>query len=76
MASKVTHNANECVKVIKDEVQLQCKKPARPSQLRFKTERYYDVKLPTYEESQKKYVKFMKPLLDEKKKVVARILFE
>ena len=23
-ASKVTHNANECVKVINDEVQLQC----------------------------------------------------
>jgi len=44
------------------------KKPARPSQLRFKTEHYYDVKLPTYKESQKKYVKFMKPLLDELKK--------
>ena len=68
MASKVTHNANECVKVINDEVQLQCKKPARPSQLRYKTEHYYDVKLPTYEESHKKYGKFTKPLLDEQKK--------
>jgi len=68
MASKVTHNANECVEVINDEVQLQCKKPARPSQLRLKTEHYYDVKLPTYEESQKKYVKFMKILLDNPEK--------
>jgi len=64
MARKVTHNANECVKVINDEVQLQCKKPARPSQLRLKTEHCYDVKLPTYEESQRKYAKFVKPLLD------------
>jgi len=68
MASEVTHNVNICVEVVNKEVQLQCKKPARPSQLRFKTEHYYDVKLPTYEESQKKYVKFMKPLLDEPKK--------
>jgi len=41
-------------------VQLQRKAPARPSQLRLKTEHYYDAKLPTYEESQKKYAKFMK----------------
>ena len=34
MASKVTNNANECAKVENDEVQLQCKKPARPPQLR------------------------------------------
>jgi len=67
MASKVTHNADECVKVGNDEVQLQCKKPARPRQLRLKTEYYYDVKLPTYEESQKKYAKFMKELFDDSK---------
>jgi len=58
MASKVTHNANICVEVDNKEVQLQRKVPARPSQLRLKTEHYYDVKLPTYEESQKKYAKF------------------
>ena len=43
------------------------KKPARPPQLRLKTEHYYDVKLPTYEESQKKYAKFMKVLFDDSK---------
>jgi len=67
MVSKVTDNANECAKVENDEVQLQCKKPARPPQLRLKTEHYYDVKLPTYEESQKKYAKFMKVLFDDSK---------
>ena len=67
MASKVTQNANICVEV-ENKVQLPSKAPARPPQLRLKTEHYYDVKLPTYEESQKKYVKFMKPLLDEQKK--------
>ena len=58
MASKVTHNANICAEVENKEVQLPSKAPARPPQLRLKTEHYYDVKLPTYEESQKKYVKF------------------
>ena len=38
MASKVTHNVNECVGLENKEVQLQCKVPARPSQLRLKTE--------------------------------------
>jgi len=52
MTSKVTHNANICVEVDNKEVenkevQLQRKVPARPSQLRLKTEHYYDVKLPT-----------------------------
>jgi len=63
MSSKETHNANECV----GQVQLR-KVPARPSQLRLKTEYDYDAKLPTYEESQKKYAKFMKVLLDDPKK--------
>jgi len=62
MASKVTNNANECAKVENDKVQLQGKKPARPPQLHLKTEHYYDAKLPTYEESQKKDVKFMNDL--------------
>jgi len=60
MASKVTHNANICVGVDNKEVQLQRKVPARPPKLRLKTEHYYDARLPTYEESQKKYAKFMK----------------
>jgi len=72
MASNVTHNANICVGVemgVEDkEVQLQRKVPARPPRLRLKTEHYYDVKLPTYEESQKKYAKFMKVLLDSPEK--------
>ena len=48
-------------------IQLQRTKPVRPSQLRLKTEHYYDAKLPTYEESQKKYAKFMKVLFDDSK---------
>ena len=58
MASRVMHNANECVEIEDKEVQLQRKEPARPPRLPLKTEHYYDVKLPTYEESQKKYAKF------------------
>jgi len=34
-------------------------KPARPQCLRIKTKQSYDVKLPTYEESQAKYGKFL-----------------
>ena len=56
MSSKITHNVSECV----GQVQLPCKVTARPSELRLKIEHYYDAKLPTYEESQKKYVKYMK----------------
>jgi len=66
MASKVTQNANICVEV-ENKVQLPSKAPARPPQLRLKTEHYYDVKLPTYEESQKRYAKFMKVLFDDSK---------
>jgi len=62
MASKVTHNAKICVEVENKKVQLQRRVPERPQRLRLKTEHYYDVKLPTYEESQKKYAKFMTPL--------------
>jgi len=60
MARKVTNNANICVGVENKEVQLPRKVPARPPPPCLKTEHYYDVKLPTYEESQKKYAKFMK----------------
>jgi len=62
MASKITHNANICVETENKEVQLPSKAPVRPPQLRLKTEHYYDVKLPTYEESQKKYAKLMTAL--------------
>jgi len=62
MASKVTHNANMCVEVENKEVQRQRKVPGRPQRLQLKTEHYHDVKLPTYEESQKKYAKFMTAL--------------
>ena len=53
---------------VENKVQLPRKAPARPPQLRLKTEHYYDVKLPTYEESQKKYAKFMKVLPDTSEK--------
>jgi len=66
MASKVTQNVKICVKV-EHKVQLPIKAPARPPQLCLKIEHYY-VKLPTYEESQKKYAKFMKVLPDNPEK--------
>jgi len=49
-------------------VQLPSKAPARPLQLRLKTEHYYDIKLPPYEESQRKYAKLMKVLPDKPEK--------
>ena len=67
MASKVAQNANIYMEV-ENKVQLPRKAPARPPQLRLKTEHYYNVKLPTYEESQKKYAKFMKVLPDTSEK--------
>jgi len=68
MNNKVTFDVNVCVEIENKRVQLPSKIPARPPQLRLKTEHYYDVKLPTYEESQKKYVKFMKVLPDRSEK--------
>jgi len=68
MSIKGTHNAHTCVGVENKEVQLQRKVPARPPQLRLKTEHYHDVKLPTCEESQKKYAKFIKALFDSPEK--------
>jgi len=43
-------------------------KPERPQKLILKTEHYYNVKLPTYEESQKKYAKFLESLQGDKEK--------
>ena len=37
-----------------ESLSLKRNKPVRPQRLRIKTKRSYDVKLPTYEESQKK----------------------
>ena len=62
MASKETSNVNVCAECENNKLQPQGKVPERPQRLRLKTEHYYDVKLPTYEESQKKYAKFMKAL--------------
>ena len=49
---------------------LKQNKPVRPQRLRIKTKQFYDVKLPTYEESQAKYDKFLCTLrnADEKQK--------
>jgi len=47
---------------------LKRNKPARPQRLRIKTKRSYDVKLPTYEESQAKYEKFLCTLKDNDEK--------
>jgi len=38
--------------------------PARPRTLSVKTEEYYNVRLPTYEESQRKYEKFLRSIKD------------
>ena len=49
---------------------LKQNKPVRPQRLRIKTKQFYDVTLPTYEESQAKYEKFLCTLksADEKQK--------
>jgi len=47
---------------------LKRNKPERPQRLRIKTKQFYDVKLPTYEESQAKYEKFLCTLKNADKK--------
>jgi len=57
--------------LIKDSTEslsLKRNKPERPPRLRIKTVPYYDVKLPTYEESQVKYAKLVYKLPDTNKK--------
>ena len=49
-----------------ESLSLKGNKPPRPQRLPFKTRRFYDVKLPTYEESQK-YEKFLYTLEDADK---------
>jgi len=48
-----------------ESLSLKRSKPVEPQRLRIKTKRSYDVKLPTYEESQKKYEKFLYTLKDK-----------
>jgi len=62
-------NANNPMENMKS-MPLKQNKPVRPQQLRIKTKQFYDVKLPTYEESQTKYEKFLCTLknADEKQK--------
>ena len=47
---------------------LKRNKPVRPPRPQIKTKRFYDVKLPTYEESQKRYEKFLYKLNDTDEK--------
>jgi len=47
---------------------LKRNKPARPQRLRIKAKQFYDVELPTYEESQAKYEKFLYPAKDAEDK--------
>jgi len=47
-----------------ESLSLKRDKPKRPQRLRIKTKSSYDVKLPTYEESQAKYEKFLCTLED------------
>ena len=47
---------------------LKQNKPVRPQRLRIKTKQFYDVKLPTYEESQAKYKKFRYTVKDADEK--------
>jgi len=62
MTSKETSNVNVWAESENNKLQPQGKVPERPQRLRLKTEHYYDVKLPTHEESQKKYAEFMRTL--------------
>jgi len=48
-----------------ESLSLKRSKPVEPQRLRIKTKRSYDVKFPTYEESQKKYEKFLYTLKDK-----------
>jgi len=59
-------------KSIKDNIKslpLKRNKPVRPQRLHIKTGYSYDVNLPTYEESQAKYERFLLKLPDNDKKV-------
>ena len=69
--------SNECELVSENKMlnEIGDKKLARKSEtpailrkLQLKTEHYYDVKLPTYEESQRKYVKLLCGLRNENEK--------
>jgi len=51
-----------------ESLSLKRNKPVRPQRLRIKTKRSYDVNLPTYEESQKNYEKFLYTLKDNDEK--------
>ena len=50
-----------------ESLSLKRHKPARPQRLRIKTKQFYDVNLPTYEESQAKYEKFLYALRNAEK---------
>jgi len=65
-------NKSKESKAIRDNINslpLKRNKPVRPQRLHVKTGYSYDVNLPTYEESQAKYEKFLLKLPDIDKKV-------
>jgi len=65
-------NKSKESKAIRDNINslpLKRNKPVRPQHLHVKTGYSYDVNLPTYEESQAKYEKFLLKLPDIDKKV-------
>ena len=51
-----------------ESLSLKRDKPKKPQRLRIKTKQFYDVKLPTYEESQAKYEKFLYTVKDAEDK--------
>jgi len=65
--SRDKSNENNPTENVKS-LSLKLNKPVRPQRLRIKTKRFYDVKLPTYEESQAKYEKFLYTLKDADEK--------
>ena len=65
--SRDKSNENNPTENVKS-LSLKLNKPVRPQRLRIKTKRFYDVKLPTYEESQAKYEKFLYKLKDADEK--------
>ena len=72
MSENESKKKSEEIKSIKDNIkslQLRRNKPVRPQLLNIKTGYSYDLNLPTYEESQAKYGKFLLKRPDKNKQV-------
>jgi len=66
--SEVANQSKMIVETGEKKLEMKCETPARPRKLNLKTEHYYDVKLPTYGESQRKYAKLLCGLRNDNEK--------